>query len=428
MKRVFTSIVSLLAVICANSQTITITAEVSETERTFQFCTLADKTPITIDWGDGQVVEGCEGIINDGYDTTVKATGTVKGEGVIKIYGEGITYFDCVSRVDGASITHIDLSNAKDLEKLYANGNVRLTAIDLTPCTKLTTVDLSNDPIASIDLSKCVNLTSLSINGTAETPCALTEIDLSNNTLLKSIKLNYNNIKSIDISNNQALTGFYCLNNGLENIVLPEVLPACTYFSVNNNSLTSFDASCFTAMSASKGSIFLLNNELKEATNLKGKSVNISKNYFTISTMPDATNVKTLTYVPQKDMTVAETVGKSIDLSSEYDGGKTTYALYYEDNSAVDAGDYTVEKGIITFNSNLDGKKLYVSMTSSTWAKFTGTNALKTTVFAIDTSTGIDNVVESIDSNSPAYNLQGQRTGIKSKGIIIQNGRKFTVK
>lgn len=398
---------------------IALTAEVDGNTRTFEVATLEAGTKITVDWGDGNIVDACEGVVYDGY-SGAEFSGVVKGEGNVKIYGEGITLLDCVSKVTGPSVTALDVTNAPALQYLYANGNVKLETVDLTKSTELLKISLANNPTKSLDLTNCTKLTRIELQGVAATPSALESIDLSKNTELTYIQLNYNNLKSLDLSANAKATSIYALNNQIESVALPEG-SACTYISLNNNKLTSFDGANLTAMTKSKGSIFLMNNNISELKNIVTKSLNLTGNKLTISTMPDLTNIGGFTNNSQQAMTVAETVTSSLDLSSEADNGTTTYAVYNEDGTAVDAANYTVEGGVITFAEALNGKNLYVTMTNATY-KFTGANVLKTTTFAVSVPTSI-NAISNVAPKAVMYNLAGQRVA-NAKGIVIMNGKK----
>lgn len=390
-----------------------------EKEGAVQFGYLtSDGTSLMVDWGNGTPVE-VKGTKGD-YDDYYTVDGTVTGN-VVKIYSENITVLDAgyVAAV-GNHLTALDVTNAATLQNLAANTNL-LTTVDVTKNTELLKLNLANNPTTSIDLANCTKLTRLELQGTAATPGSLETIDLSKNTLLTYISLNYNKLKTVDFSANAKAASIYALNNQIESVVLPEN-SACTYISLNNNKLTSFDGANLTAMTKSKGSIFLMNNNISELKNIATKSLNVTGNKLTISTMPDIANVTTLTNAGQQAMEVAATVTNSIDLSSEADNGSTTYAVYNEDGTAVDAANYTVEGGVITFTEALNGKNLYVAMTNATY-KFTGANVLKTTTFAVSVPTGI-NAISNVAPKAVMYNLAGQRVNANAKGIVVMNGKK----
>ena len=115
---------------------ITLTADVSGAARKFEFGSGVADNKISIDWGDGNIVDGATitGVF-DGW-TTTPVTGTPVGGGEIKIYATGaVTYFGCISTVGSTGITKLDVSNATDLTELYANGN-KLTTFDGSKLTK----------------------------------------------------------------------------------------------------------------------------------------------------------------------------------------------------------------------------------------------------------------------------------------------------
>ena len=133
---------------------ITLTAEVDGAARNFEFGSGVADNKISIDWGDGTIVDGATiAGVYDGWEVpgTVISDKPV-GSGEIKIYATGaVTYFDCVSKVDGPGITKLDVSNAAELTELYANGN-KLTTFDGSKLTKLTKLELHNNSLTEVNL------------------------------------------------------------------------------------------------------------------------------------------------------------------------------------------------------------------------------------------------------------------------------------
>lgn len=186
MKKIFTLLWAVFATVAAFAQTepaIELQAEVDGNQRTLNV-SLANDGKVQVDWGDGNLVN-CDVPKYDGYNE-IEITGTVVGEGNIKIYGNGIVYFGCTSRVDGAKILSLDITKATALQKLYANAN-KLTSLDLTHNVDLITVDIQNNQLSTLDISKNVKLTSL--------------------TLSKNL------LASIEISANQSLATLYVSDN-----------------------------------------------------------------------------------------------------------------------------------------------------------------------------------------------------------------------
>ena len=148
---------------------------------------------------------------------------------------------------------------------------------------------------------------------------------------------------------------------------------------------------------AKNATLFLIGNQLTEiklpANQIK--SLNITKNNFTLATLPDATTAaKNFTYAPQNDYVITESykVGDVLDLSSQTSATlNTQFAVYKSDKTALTKGtDYTVADGKITFLTAQEA--VYVTMSSALYSKFTGTNIYKTTVTKVEGSTGINAV------------------------------------
>ena len=363
---------------------IALTAEVDGTERTFEFgSAIEGENKISIDWGDGNIVEGATiAAVYDGW-TTTSVTGTPKGSGEIKIYATGdVCYFDCVSKIDGPGITTLDVSKAVALTELYANGN-KLSSFDASMLDKLSKVCLNNNSLTEVNFP--ASLTYLNISNNKLTSwdggslVSLTTLYLSNNTSLGTL----------DVSNMPALKSLYALNCGLTSFNAGALKTAKAYISLNNNLLETLDVSEATGLE--NGSLFAMGNNLTEIKlpNVKVKAVNISKNKFTLATIPATANVTTLTYAPQQDMVIGD-IEKTIDLSAQNnltgfatEAQPTVYAWYAEDGTALVAGtDYTEEAGVFTFTKE-QTQKVYCTMTTEALPKFTGRNEFKTVAVAV---------------------------------------------
>lgn len=61
---------------------------------------------------------------------------------------ENIVYFGCVSKVDEAQVTAIDLTKATDLTELYVNTN-KLSILDISKNTKLQKLYCHTNPLKS---------------------------------------------------------------------------------------------------------------------------------------------------------------------------------------------------------------------------------------------------------------------------------------
>ena len=393
MKKFFTLLLAVISTMTAFAQTepaIELQAEVDGNTRTLTIGLGVEGT-VQIDWGNGEKVTSEVIPAYDGYNQ-VNVFGTVSGDGKVKIYGDNIVYFECSSRVDGAQVLSLDVTKATTLKDLTANTN-KLTAIDLTKNTELEKLTINNNQLTSIDISKCTKLTTMDITNNL-----LTAIDITKNQALQTLRIGQNKLTGdLDLSTNPTIKSVYALTNELTSVKIGNNTASKPYFSFNYNKLTSIDASGIN--DAKNATLFLIGNQLTEiklpATQMK--SLNISKNNFTLATLPapDATTTaKGFTYAPQNDYVIAESykVGDVLDLSSQTSTTlNTQFAVYKSDKTALTEGtDYTVADGKITFLTAQEA--VYVTMSSALYSKFTGTSVYKTTITKVEGSTGINAV------------------------------------
>lgn len=392
MKKFFTLLLAVISTMTAFAQTepaIELQAEVDGNTRTFTIG-LATEGTVQIDWGgNGEKVTSEVIPAYDGWNQ-VNVSGTVSGDGKVKIYGDNIVYFECSSRVDGAQVLSLDVTKATTLKDLTANTN-KLASIDLTKNTELEKLTINNNQLTSIDISKCTKLTTLDITNNL-----LTAIDITKNQALQTLRIGQNKLAGeLDLSTNPTIKSVYALTNELTSIKIGNNTASKPYFSFNYNKLTSIDASGIN--DAKNAILFLIGNQLTEIKlpSAQMKTLNISKNNFTLATLPDATTTaKGFTYAPQNNYVIAESykVGDVLDLSSQTSATlNTQFAVYKSDKTALTEGtDYTVTDGKITFLTAQEA--VYVTMSSALYSKFTGTSIYKTTVTKVEGSTGINAV------------------------------------
>lgn len=391
MKKFFTLLLAVISTMTAFSQTepaIELKAEVDGNTRTFTIG-LATEGTVQIDWGNGEKVTSEVIPAFDGWNQ-VDVSGTVSGDGKVKIYGDNIVYFECSSRVDGAQVLSLDVTKATALKDLTANAN-KLTSIDLTKNTELEKLYININQLTSIDISKCTKLTTLNIEENL-----LTAIDITKNQALQTLRISQNKFAGeLDLSTNPALKYVYALNMDLNSVKIGNNTASKPYFSFNYNKLTSIDASGIN--DAKNATLLLIGNQLTEIKlpSAKMSILRISKNNFTLATLPAPTVAKTFTYAPQNDYVIAESykVGDVLDLSSQTSATlNTQFAVYKSDKTALteEGTDYTVADGKITFLTAQEA--VYVTMSSALYSKFTGTSIYKTTVTKVEGSTGINAV------------------------------------
>lgn len=390
MKKFFTLLLAVISTMTAFAQTepaIELQAEVDGNTRTFTIG-LATEGTVQIDWGNGEKVTSEVIPAYDGWNQ-VNVSGTVSGDGKVKIYGDNIVCFECSSTVKGAKVLSLDVTKATALKELTANTN-KLASIDLTKNTELKELNIDNNQLTSIDISKSTKLTTLVINNNL-----LTAIDITKNQALQNLTISENKFAGeLDLSTNPALRKVYALNMELNSVKIGNNTADKPWLSFNYNKLTSIDASGIN--DAKNATLFLIGNQLTEiklpATQMK--SLNITKNNFTLATLPAPSVAKFFTYAPQNDYVIAESykVGEVLDLSSQTSATlNTQFAVYKSDKTALTEGtDYTVADGKITFLTAQEA--VYVTMSSALYSKFTGTSVYKTTITKVEGSTGINAV------------------------------------
>lgn len=393
MKKFFTLLLAVISTMTAFAQTepaIELQAEADGNTRTFTIG-LATEGTVQIDWGNGEKVTSEVIPAFDGWNQ-VDVSGSVSGEGKVKIYGDNIVYFECSSRVDGAQVLSLDVTKATALKDLSAYTN-KLTTIDLTKNTELEKLTINNNQLTSIDISKCTKLATMDISNNL-----LTTIDITKNQALQTLKISQNKFAGeLDLSTNPTIKLVYALGMELNSVKIGNNTASKPLFSLNNNKLTSIDASGI--QDAGNATLNLMGNQLTEIKlpSAKMKTLNISKNNFTLATLPapDATTAaRGFSYAPQNDYVIAESykVGDVLDLSSQTSATlNTQFAVYKSDKTALTEGtDYTVADGKITFLTAQEA--VYVTMSSALYSKFTGTSIYKTTVTKVEGSTGINAV------------------------------------
>ncbi len=177
----------------------------------------------------------------------------------ITIRGD-VTYLDC-SYVD-SRLTSLDVSGCTSLTSLYCSSN-QLTSLDVSSCTALTNLSCFSNQLTSLNVSGCTaltkldcrsnQLTSLDISGcTALTTLdcysnQLTSWDLSDCTSLRWLDCRGNQLTSLDLSGCTALTELDCSKNPLTSVNLSGC-QSLKEFSWTGGKLTSLNVSGCTAL------------------------------------------------------------------------------------------------------------------------------------------------------------------------------------
>ena len=131
-----------------------------------------------------------------------------------------------VSDMNITSLKGIEYLTA--LDRLVCDNN-QLTELDVSNNTVLSFLGFSHNQITAIDLSNNRNLVILGCEDNL-----LTELDVSNNTLLETLDIYENKITALDVSRNTALTYLQCSNNQITSLdVTKNTELTSLYFNYN---------------------------------------------------------------------------------------------------------------------------------------------------------------------------------------------------
>ena len=424
----------------ANNETLlTLKAKVGE-EVTLTFGAWNAEDTYTVDFGDGKLQSAKVGIDNKGpvkedgtTGSATKFTGTVAGDGTIKVYGYNDIWYFLSS--GGATPTTFDQAKLMNVVQMSITG-ADVESVVLPAYTKMTQFSFNNSSVKSVDVTKVTSLTSLTINSTTASlfDPQLESIDLSHNTELTYLSLQGNNEKSgkltsLDLTNNTKLDGMglYVQYNALTEIKFgANTLSA---INVQNNQLTSLDWTKLTGLKNIYASNNKLAGEVDLSANAKFENVQLNNNELTSVKLPDVTKVlaiegnkltlatipaqpagmntasktKKFTYAPQAALEVPATV-TNLDLSAQATVEKgeldpTDYATHLTSATAfsfvtksgtalVQGTDYKVTaKGKFVF-TKAQSEKVHGVMLNEALPKFTAAAPFTTTEFTVEPATG----------------------------------------
>ncbi|MBR2101296.1 MAG: hypothetical protein IJ928_00940 [Prevotella sp.] len=269
-------------------------------------------------------------------------------------------------------IQQIEAGGCTALETLRCGyNNKNLTTLNLTDCTVLKELDITNSNLASLNLSQFSNLATLicnnGFNGNSNNPiynfsaCTklktlkcqnvkLSSLYLPYNTMLEVLDCSQNSLTALDLRSNTSIKEIVCYGNVIKTISLP-VNPLyleklhCQYNAIGESAMSDI-----------------------------------------VSKLPNRTGLNT----------------------------SGSLCVYYSYGS----GNY--EQNVCTTQNVADALqknwKTYKTSNHTSFDLYEGVFTIPTAIIAAET----DN-----DNDGPLYNLSGQRVGNDYKGIVIKNGKKI---
>ena len=375
----FLMFVLFASVLKANDEVmLTMTAEPGKT-LDFSIYFAEPSQTLNVDWGDGEL-KPYENIASDpDVDWATTVTGTVSGDGTVTLYAAPgqLTSFEAMGSVSGSKISAIDLSKVTNLTSLTLSSHA-LTSVDVSGLTQLTTLYLNNNQLTSVDLSKNTLVTTLHLEGNQ-----LASVDLSAQTMVKTLYLSDNTPLSSVVwpESSTTFANLYALNlPNLTGAVDLSTYESLTFVNLNNGGMTSIDVS-----GRVMTSLFFMNAPVTEVKVDSVKTtLTCTGTRLTPATLPQLAP-RNYNYAPLAAYELGESieVGESLDLSSLVSADDVaTYTWKYAYGTPVPTEAYTVSDGVTTFTSALDSA-VYCEITSTLFPKLTGASAYKTTMINV---------------------------------------------
>ena len=404
-----------------------------------------------VDFGDGVIVTDSVGFQNKGvcldgsdkpgttHTSATKFTGTVAGDGIIKVYGKSDLWY--LIATGGAMPTSFDQPKMANLVQVSITG-ANVESVELPAMEQLKQFNFNNSPLKRIDVSKAVNLTSLTINNTTASKYEpqLEAIDVSKNTELTYLSLQANQnvsgkLTSIDLTNNTKLESFYLQYNQIAEIKLADEYPSLGLINIQDNQLKEFDFTRLpyikdiyaqnnqltsvdlSRMTRTGGNVYFQNNQLSELTipvsvkYLYAQDNQLTKisiadattgaymqnNQLTFATLPvkpaglnTAAKIRRFVYAPQAALQVADEV-EELDLSAQLTAQGILEAPATTVYSFVTAGGATLAEGtdyVVTAPGKFkfikaQSEKVHAVMTNEALPLFADADAFVTTEFTV---------------------------------------------
>jgi hypothetical protein len=437
--------IGLNSALADNAATITLHSTIYETygaDNTFTIVLgsseSGDNQVITYDCGYGPM----QATLSPAYTTTDSDGNTVSygtylycqvnSAGYVKIYMDDPNWIDWFN-ADGCYIDQIEFNGVTDLVYFSMSHN-ELTALDLSPMTKIQTLYVSDNPftasplvigpksdlkllemnnigaldpnftlrdyptlwtldawnakgLTAIDATQSPLLRKLSVDGTD-----VASVDVTKNPLLQILNVSDTRVTTLDVSQNPLLTQLYCTHESSVNSEYKlETLdvsnnPELYYLFCTGNNLKTLDISHNTKL----GSLTARKNYLTEINvdnNPALFCVNISGNCFGYSTLPypydESGNDRWGEYAydqRQLDTDYSYPVGAVIDYSAKVlrEGSVTSATMYGISESSpgeiftIDDSYFSYADGKVTLNGIPD-TDIYGTAVDSVYVEFSNT-------------------------------------------------------
>jgi Leucine-rich repeat (LRR) protein len=190
------------------------------------------------------------GIDTNGLNGNILNTDAVAVTGTLEVSSKNITDLTGIEAFTAVTslasnfnqLTSLDLSSSNASLKSLSLFNNDLTNINLSNCTVLKSLNLGENQLTSLDISNNTALTQLVISNNE-----LTSLDVSGHSALVYLGINNNNLNSLDVSANTALTDLYIWSNPITSLDVTNNINLIKLYCTSNG-LSSLDVSNNTAL------------------------------------------------------------------------------------------------------------------------------------------------------------------------------------
>ena len=153
-------------------------------------------------------------------------------------HNPGLEELDCSC----IPINYLDVSHNPELKKLECD-ETQIKNLDVSKLANLQSLSCNNLEIESLDLSSNKKLEELSFDFCEH----ISNIDLSNNVMLREVSCAYSSINALDVSKNVALEKLDCYNTNIQSLDVSKNIEL-QFLRCDSTKLTTLDVTCNTKL------------------------------------------------------------------------------------------------------------------------------------------------------------------------------------
>lgn len=278
----------------------------------------------------------CESITKIVY--TDKAEGEIKGMNNFP----NLEVFECNS----AKVTSVDLSENEKLTDVTFSNAEDLAALTLPATNSLTNVTVvslgDRAPISELDLTGNKGLSTVKINNTD-----IANLDVSSNVYLKDVNVANNKINTLNLDGSLKIGNVDASNNDLYSLDVPQT-KTLTTLNVENNILQELDVKGLNGLVG----LNVANNELRTldlSSNKALKDLNVSLNHLGALNAPAGVTLA----APGYQYVYVNSDKDEVNLAENFEGLKDKKVTWIDED--WNGGSWDEEEGVLTIGDNYAG-------------------------------------------------------------------------